>query len=236
MKATKFFLLGAAILTLATSCKDLLDSMAKNPVFTFAGTTVYDGQSAYLGTTATCRIGWTNHNPEIVDLSYNEIGKECIATFRLPDISKKTTKVKITATNLEDETVEPFVGEITVEPWRLGIYKKGSNGWNSVDALYNPSTASFSYGAAGNGAGTYKIQLETKDNYGNYTAITSIPYNLGKLEQFKVRWSGKLIGINGSAEEAVYSKEFTLESAPASGSNRAVAYLGEVGYVITVSK
>lgn len=229
MKATKFFLLGAAILTLATSCKDLLDSMAKNPVFTFAGTTVYDGQSAYLGTTATCRIGWTNHNPEIVDLSYNEIGKECIATFRLPDISKKTTKVKITATNLEDETVEPFVGEITVAPWRLGIYKKADNGtWNGVGANYNVSTATFSYNAAGNGAGTYKLQLETPDSYGNYQPITSIPYNLGKLELFKVRWSGSF--INESADGV--SQEFTLNSRPTK--NMAVAYLGDVGYAVTI--
>ena len=71
MKTTRLFLIVAAITMLTTSCEELLDSLSKNPVFEFTGSTVYDGQTAFLGTTATCKIGWTNHNPEIVDLSYN---------------------------------------------------------------------------------------------------------------------------------------------------------------------
>ena len=235
MKTTRLFLLGAAIMMLATSCEAVLDTLSKNPIFEFAGTTVYDGQKAFLGTTATCDIGWTNHNEDIVDLEYNEHGKNCIATFSLPTVTKKVTTVKITATNLEDDTVEPYTGEITVAPWRITLYKKGSdNNWNKIDAVYATSQVTFSYGASGNGAGTYKLQLEYLDKDNNYKPITSIPYRLLKLETFKVRWTGKLIGINGAQEEDVYSKEITLNALPASGERMAVAYIGEVGYIVTV--
>ena len=54
MKTTRLFLLSAAIVMLATSCEAVLDTLSKNPIFEFAGTTVYDGQKAFLGTTATC--------------------------------------------------------------------------------------------------------------------------------------------------------------------------------------
>lgn len=235
MKTTRLFLIGAAIMMLTTSCEAVLDTLSKNPIFEFAGTTVYDGQKAFLGTTATCDIGWKTDSPTIVDLNYNEHGKNCIATFSLPTVTKKVTTVKITATNLEDDTVEPYTGEITVAPWRLTIYKKGSdNNWNKVDAVYNTAQATFSYGASGNGAGTYKLQLEYLDKDNNYKPITSIPYRLLKLETFKVRWTGKLIGINGAQEEEVCSKEFTLSALPASGERMAVAYIGEVGYIVTV--
>ena len=237
MKTTRLFLLGAAVMMLATSCEAVLDTLSKNPIFEFAGTTVYDGQKAFLGTTATCDIGWETDSPTIVDLNYNEHGKNCIATFQLPDLAKKVTTVKITATNKEDDTVEPYTGEITVAPWRLTIYKKGSdNKWNKVDAVYNNSMATFSYGASGNGAGTYKLQLEYLDKDNNYKAITSIPYRLLKLETFKVRWTGKLVGINGSQEEDVYSKEFTLNASPSNLENMAAAYIGDVGFLVTVNK
>lgn len=237
MKQTKLFLLGAAILMLATSCQDLLDSISKNPVFTFSGTTVYDGQKAFLGTTAKCKIGWETDSPKIVSLSYNkETGKECVATFELPETAKKVTTVKITATNLDDKTVEPHVGEITVAPWKVVVYKKGSdNSWKKVDVTSSSFlTTSFSYNASGNGPGTYKLQIEYLDKDNNFKPITSIPYNLGKLENFKVRWSGKLGNIGDTTEE-VCSKEIELPSLPASGSRMVAVYIGEVGHVVTLT-
>ena len=238
MKTTRLFLLGAAAMLLTTSCVALIDTLSKNPIFEFAGTTVYDGQKAFLGTTATCDIAWTNHNPEVVNLNYNEHGKECIATFQLPDAAKKVTTVTITATNKDDASVDPYTGEITVAPWKITVYKKGSdNKWKQVETVTNTVATTFSYGASGNGAGTYKLQLEYLDKDNNYKPITSIPYRLGKLESHKVRWTGKLIGIDGAAEKEDCSMEFTLgSSAPVAGQNMAAAYIGEVGFLVTVNK
>ena len=64
MKITRLLLAAAATLMLTTSCEAFLDSIAKNPIFTFTGTTVYDGQSAYLGLTATCKVGWETNRPD----------------------------------------------------------------------------------------------------------------------------------------------------------------------------
>ena len=238
MKTTRLFLIVAAITMLTTSCEAIIDSLSKNPVFEFAGATVYDGQKAFLGTTANCTIAWTNHDPEIVDLTFNERGKDCVATFILPTLSKKVTTVTISATNRDDESVDPFTGKITVVPWKIAVYKKGSDGkWKQIETVTTSSTTTFSYGASGNGAGTYKLQLEYLDKDNNYKAITSIPYRLGKLENHKVRWSGKLIGIDGASEKEDCSMEFVMgSSAPGTGQNLAAAYIGEVGFAVTVTK
>ena len=73
-KIINIFAAAAAMLSLA-SCEAVIDSVTKNPVFEFAGTTVYDGQSAFLGTAATCKIGWKTDNSDIVYLQYDENGK-----------------------------------------------------------------------------------------------------------------------------------------------------------------
>lgn len=237
MKTTRLFLLGAAILML-TSCEAFIDSLSKNPVFEFAGTTVYDGQTAFLGTTATCKIGWTNHNPEIVDLSYNEVGKECNATFKLPVTAKKVTKVSLTATNLDDSSVEPYKGDITVVPWRLALYKKNGNNWERIanqtttESLGSSVTTS-SYAKIGNG--TYKIQMEYLTDDGSYKEIGSIPKRLAKFEVHDIDWSGKLVGIDGHATSKDTYKEFTLNEAPALATI-VNAGLGEVRHAFQLTK
>lgn len=84
MKFFKVFFIGAALMALTTSCEGLIDSLSKNPVFEFTGSTVYDGQSAFLGTTATCKIGWTNHDPAIVSLKYNDQGRSASPRLYFP--------------------------------------------------------------------------------------------------------------------------------------------------------
>ena len=237
MKTTRLFLLGAAILML-TSCEALIDSLSKNPVFEFTGSTVYDGQTAFLGTTATCKIGWTNHNPEIVDLSYNEVGKECYATFKLPVTAKKVTKVSLTATNLDDSSVEPYKGDITVAPWRLALYKKNGNNWERIanqttTETLGVSTTTSSYAKIGNG--TYKIQMEYLTDDGSYKEIGSIPKRLAKFEIHDIDWSGKLVGADGHVTSKDPYKEFTLNEAPASTQTVAVK-LGKVGHIFTLTK
>lgn len=238
MKTLKLFFIGAAIMTLTTSCEALLDTLAKNPVFEFTGTTVYDGQKAFLGTTATCKIGWTNHNPEIVTLSYNESGKDCNATFKLPITAKKVTTVSLTATNLDDETVDPYKGDITVAPWRLGLYKQNGKNWDPIKNQTSVEvggvwTTTASY--ANIGTGTYRIQMEYLTSDGSYKQISSIPYRLGKLENNDIDWSGKLVGADGHVTSKDPYKEFTLNEAPTATQTVAVT-LGDVAHLFTLTK
>lgn len=238
MKTTKFFLLGAAILTLATSCKDLLDSIAKNPVFEFTGSTVYDGQSAFLGTTANCKIGWTNHNPEIVSLEYNEQGKECVATFKLPISAKEVTKVSLTATNLDDASVEPYKGDITVAPWRIALYKQNGTKWERVQNQTSTQSAGVwsttcSYAKIGNG--TYKVQMEYKTTDGSFDVISSIPYRLGRLQNHDIDWSGQLVGASGHVKSTDTGKQFTLTESPTSAQIVGVT-LGNVSHIFQLTK
>ena len=238
MKFFKLLFAGAALMVLTTSCNELLDSLAKNPVFEFTGTTVYDGQSAFLGTTATCKIGWTNHNPQIVSLSYNDQGKECVAVFKLPVSAKNVTKVSITATNRDDSSVEPYTGEITVAPWRLSLYKLSGSNWERISnqnyqEVAGVCTTTCSYSQIGNG--TYKIQMEAKDSEGSYKAIGSIPYRLVRLQNHDIDWSGKLVGAEGHVLTTDTSKQFPLNESPTSTQTVAVK-LGEVGHLFTLTK
>lgn len=238
MKFFKVFFIGAALMALTTSCEGLIDSLSKNPVFEFTGSTVYDGQSAFLGTTATCKIGWTNHNPQIVTLNHNDQGKECVATFKLPAAAKSVTKVSLTATNLDDESVEPYKGDITVAPWRLSLYKQNGSNWDRIsNQTYNETagvvTTICSYSQIGNG--TYKLQMEAKDSEGSYKAITSIPYRLGRLQNHEIDWSGKLVGADGHVLVTETSKQFTLSESPTATQMVAVK-LGEVGHLFTLTK
>ena len=238
MKTTRLFLIVAAITMLTTSCEELLDSLSKNPVFEFTGSTVYDGQTAFLGTTATCKIGWTNHNPEIVDLSYNEVGKECYATFKLPVTAKKVTKVSLTATNLDDSSVEPYKGDITVAPWRLALYKKNGKNWERIanqttTESLGVSTTVSSYAKISNG--TYKVQMEYLTSDGSYKEIGSIPKRIAKFESHDIDWSGKLVGADGHVNSKDTYKEFTLTEAPAS-TQMVVDTLGDVQHIFTLTK
>lgn len=238
MKFFKVFFIGAALMALTTSCEGLIDSLSKNPVFEFTGSTVYDGQSAFLGTTATCKIGWTNHDPAIVSLKYNDQGKECVATFILPTTSKSVTKVSITATNLDDSSVEPHKGDIIVAPWRLSLYKLSGSNWERISnqnyqEVAGVCTTTCSYSQIGNG--TYKIQMEAKDSEGSYKAIGSIPYRLGRLQNHEIDWSGKLVRAEGHVLTTDTSKEFTLTESPTSTQTVAVK-LGDVGHLFTLTK
>ncbi|MBR4775776.1 MAG: hypothetical protein IK008_06735 [Bacteroidales bacterium] len=238
MKFFKVFFIGAALTALTTSCEGLLDTLSKNPVFEFTGTTVYDGQSAFLGTTATCKIGWTNHNPQIVTLDHNDQGKECVATFKLPTTAKSVTKVSLTATNLDDESVEPYTGEITVAPWRLSLYKQNGSNWERIsNQTYNEVsgvvTTTCSYAKIGNG--TYKVQMESKDSEGSYKAISSIPYRLGRLQNHDIDWVGQLVGANGHDVCKDTGKQFTLTESPTTSQIVGVT-LGSVSHIFQLTK
>ena len=239
MKFFKVFFIGAALMAITTSCDKLLDTLAKNPVFEFTGTTVYDGQSAFLGTTATCKIGWTNHNPEIVSLEYNDQGKECVATFKLPASAKNVTKVSLTATNLDDSSVEPYKGEITVAPWRIALYKQNGTKWDRVENQTSTQTTlgvwttTCSYAKIGNG--TYKVQMEAKDSEGSFNAISSIPYRLGRLQNHDIDWVGQLVGVNGHDVCKDTGKQFTLTESPTAAQIVGVT-LGSVSHMFQLTK
>ncbi len=219
MKKIRIILAAAVALLSFASCGEILDSISKNPVFEFAGSSVYDGQTAFLGTTATCKIGWKTNNSKIVSLTYDENGKNCKATFYLDEFNKeyyKITDVDITATNLDDETVNPFTGTITVVPWKLTVFQKVNGKWEQV-SKENEDYFYWSDRKTG-GTNTFKVQMQAlkENNANDYKDISSILYQL-KLNdkgKHKVTWAGDVLPEGKVGENTNYSVEFTMDAAP----------------------
>ena len=226
MKITRLLLAAAATLMLTTSCEALLDSLAKNPIFTFTDSTVCDGQSAYLGLTATCKVGWKTNRPDIVTLEYDADGHECVGTFILPSGAKQVTEVTITTTNLDDSTVDPYVGTVTVAPWKLALYKQNGENW----VLQTGTADSYSWTKIGNGK--YKVQMQYLEG-SEYKDITGIPYRVGTLESNKVKWQGG--SLVSSIEKEEYSQEFELTAKPSS-STTIKATLGPVEHTLVITQ
>lgn len=212
-KIINIFAAAAAMLSLA-SCEAVIDSVTKNPVFEFAGTTVYDGQSAFLGTAATCKIGWKTDNSDIVYLQYDENGKNCKATFTLNN--NLVTDVKITATNLDDATVNPFEGTITVAPWKLVIFQKVDGKWEQV-SREDEDNFLWPERKVG-GSNNFKVQMQYLKANGSYADIDVVTYKLKLNDKGKheITWAGDVLSDSQAGESTKCSMEFTLDQAPAS--------------------
>lgn len=218
MKKVKIILAAATALLLSASCDQVLDSLSKNPVFEFAGTSVYDGQTAFLGTTATCKIGWSTNDTKIVTLQYDENGKGCEATFALDEFpgNYKITDVEITATNLDDDTVDPFVGTITVLPWKLTVFQKVGSKWEQV-SRENEDYFLWSERKDG-GSNTFKVQMQSLKKDGTYQDISSVMYKMQISDKGKhdITWTGDVLPEGKVGTSKNCSIEFTMDAAPAS--------------------
>ena len=210
MKKIRIILAAAVALLSFASCGEILDSISKNPVFEFAGSSVYDGQTAFLGTTATCKIGWKTNNSKIVSLTYDENGKNCKATFYLDEFNKeyyKITDVDITATNLDDNTIDPYTGSFTVVPWKLTIFQKVDGKWVQVS---NANDDYFVWTNKKAGSNTFKVQMQALKSDKTYEDISNVIYKIAlKNSSHVVNWQGDILPEQG--EKAVYSQEFTLD-------------------------
>lgn len=212
MKKIFAYILVAAAAFSAVSCEEMLDSLSKNPVFELSGSTVYDGQKAFLGTTATCNIGWSTDNPSIVFLNHDENGKNCNAQFTL--LHETITKVHVTATNLDDESVEPFTGEFTVAPWRLAVYQKVGSAWKMVSRTGEPYFVWTERDASG--SSSFKVQMQALKADGTYEDIENVVYKMSLKDGFhKIDWQGTGLSDGQKGESTACSQEFTMSSAPA---------------------
>ena len=205
MKKLVYLLVAAAALLSVSSCNALLESLSSNPVFELAGSTVYDGQKAFLGTTATCKIGWKTNNSNVVTLNYDENGKNCVATFKLAN--DVITDVEVTATNLDDNTIDPYTGSFTVVPWKLTIFQKVDGKWVQVS---NANDDYFVWTNKKAGSNTFKVQMQALKSDKTYEDISNVIYKIAlKNSSHVVNWQGDILPEQG--EKAVYSQEFTLD-------------------------
>ena len=198
----------AALMIAAVSCKAVLDSLATNPVFELAGSTVYDGQSAFLGTTATCKIGWQTNKSDIVLLNYDENGKNCVATFTLAN--NIITDVEITATNLDDDAVDPYTGTFTVAPWKLTVFQKVGDDWVQVSRT-NEDYFLWSERKA-EGSNNFKVQMQALKSNGTYEDINNIVYRMKlKNGSHKIDWQGSALTEDLKGESTACSIEFSMD-------------------------
>ena len=213
----KKLLLLAAVATCAfslSSCEQMLNSLSDSLVFTHTGTTVIDGQTALLGLMNQNSVDWyLNSDAEkYVSLVHNEDGKNCIASFNLKNANQNSqTKVEITVRDRVNVDKDPYVGEITIAPWKLTILKKNGESWEEIGS---------SYSYAKNGAGHYAIQSQKfvglKDK--EWENIGTIIYKVDLLEISKtnhyVLWNctGDILIENQVGDQTWV--EFDINAAP----------------------
>lgn len=224
----KALFLSLATLTLAlTSCEEVIKSISESIVFTFTGSTVYDGQTAALRVPSNSNIGWevASDSKPYVSLTYSANGQDCEANFMLPDHSKEeVVTLTITTRDLDNSEKEPYVGDIKLAPWRLAAYKKNGKNWDRVG-----TTLDFS----DNGAGTYKAQMECFDGK-VWKELSSVAYSLSlKNGVHNILWKttasasdAKPLGDKTITFSTSTSVEFELSKAP-SKSFVICAYLGK---------
>jgi len=209
MKKLLLLALAATMLT-ATSCEAVLDAMSNSLNFVFAGTTVYDGQTALLGLTYKDEVDWkvATDSKDYVTIEPNEQGKNCIAKFNLPANADKPAKVTLTTSARNDKSVEPFEGVITIAPWKTVIYKKAADG-----ALTEiGSKCSF----AKDGAGTYVVKMVYLNEKEVWTPMGAVLFRLELLTgAHRVAWdsSGAKQLVKAQADTNC-EVEVNLDAAP----------------------
>jgi hypothetical protein len=210
MKLVKLFLAAAIAAVTLTGCEALAEAVSNSLSFVFSGVTVYDGQTALLGLTYKSEVDWTiaNDSKDLVKLEYNDQGKNCVAKFNLPANADKQYKVHLKTSDRNDKSVEAYEGEITVAPWKLMIYKKGSDGQETEIG----TTSSF----AKNGAGTYVVKMVYLNDKNQWVPVGSVLYRLELITGgHRVAWtSGGAAHLIQDQADTNCSVEFDITAAP----------------------
>lgn len=211
MKKVFTFAIVAVAAWMAVSCTEILDSLSKNPVFEMTNSKVYDGQKAFLGTTATCKIGWSTDAPGVVTFDHDENGKNCTAWFNLP--ADEIKEVHVTATNLDDESVDPYTGSFTIVPWKLTVCQKSGNEWKVVSRSNEPYFLWSERVDAG--SSSFKVQMQALKSDGTFEDIENVTYKISlKDNSQKIDWQGTALPESQKGETTACSREFTIDKAP----------------------
>ena len=246
MKRITLFLAAAVAALSLTSCEAMLDALSNSLTFVFAGTTIYDGQTALLGVTYDKDVAWSvdAESAKIIELTYDENGKNCIAKVKLPTGTTTSKVVKVTNYDKYDSSVDKNTGEITVAPWRLEIFKangkkdeKGNDLFDNLmeteNCTYNPALNLTEVNLKKTGTGTYKVKMYGLNEKGEWAAIAPIhSLNLFNHPEHRVYWEGTtavtstVTTSDSDVAEGVYEKLVVFESLPTTNQGIKV-YLGK---------